>query len=395
MNVKEYSVNELIPGMIIAAPVITNAGQILLDVGVTLTRPLIEKIAFYQIPSVTIEVVTGTEEKEPEKKEPEAKETAEKKADFFTQNSLLHYEQKTSTNGTSQSAEPSYSQKVKKSAAFQKFQVDFSFSANDLKNIFDSIVAGGAIDIKDMLKKVTSLLKPEQTTIDFFDMLHNLRSVNDSIYAHCINVSLISRMIGIWLKLPQADIDTLTIAGLLHDIGKTQIPDDILNKKERLTDEEFALIRKHPVFGYDILKKHDLDVRILKATLMHHERCDGSGYPLALKEGDIDDFALIVAIADVYDAMTAARIYRAPLCPFEVIAEFEKEGLQKYKPKYILTFLEHIATTYQNNRVMLSNGESAKIVLLNQQVFSKPLVQLTDGSCIDLNRSPLYIKAII
>ena len=102
-----------------------------------------------------------------------------------------------------------------------------------------------------------------------------------------------------------------------------------------------------------------------------------------------------MAIADVYDAMTAARIYRAPLCPFEVIAEFEKEELQKYKPKYILTFLEHIATTYQNNRVMLSNGESAKIVLLNQQVFSKPLVQLTDGSCIDLNRSPLYIKAII
>ena len=191
MNVKEYSVNELVPGMIIAAPVITNAGQILLDVGVTLTRPLIEKIAFYQIPSVTIEVVTGTEEKEPEKKEPEAKETAEKKADFFTQNSLLHYEQKTSTNGTSQAAEPSYSQKVKKSAAFQKFQVDFSFSANDLKNIFDSIVAGRAIDTKDMLKKVTSLLKPEQTTIDFFDMLHNLRSVNDSIYAHCINVSLI------------------------------------------------------------------------------------------------------------------------------------------------------------------------------------------------------------
>ena len=376
MDVKKYSVNELAPGMIIAAPVITQSGQILLDAGVTLTKPLIEKIAYYQIPSVTV--------KENEKKE-----------DFFTQNSLLHYEQKKDASGTVQATEPSYSQKVKKSAAFQKFQIDFSFSANDLKRIFDSIIAGEAIDIDDMLKKVTSLLKPDQTTIDFFDMLHNLRSVNDSIYAHCINVSLISRMIGIWLKLPQADIDTLTIAGLLHDIGKTKIPDPVLNTKERLTNEEFALIRKHPVFGYDILKQHDLDVRILKATLMHHERCDGSGYPLALKEDDIDDFALIVAIADVYDAMTAARIYRAPLCPFQVIAEFEKEGLQKYKPKYILTFLEHIATTYQNNRVMLSNGESAKIVLLNKQVFSKPLVQLSDGSCIDLNRSPLYIKAII
>ncbi len=385
MNVKEYSIDELVCGMTLAAPVITKAGQILLDADVTLTRPLIEKIAYYQIPSVTV--------KEDQKEEAEEKD--EKKVDFFTQNSLLHYEQKTASDGTSKVSEPSYSQQVKKSAAFQKFQVDFSFGANDLKGIFDSITAGEAIDTNDLLKKVTSLLKPEQTTIDFFDMLHNLRSVNDSIYAHCINVSLISRMIGIWLKLPQEDIDLLTIAGLLHDIGKTKIPDDILNKKEQLTDEEFSLIRKHPVFGYDILKKQGLDMRILKATLMHHERCDGSGYPLALKENDIDDFAMIVAIADVYDAMTAARIYRAPLCPFQVIAEFEKEGLQKYKPKYILTFLEHIATTYQNNRVMLSNGESAKIVLLNQQVFSKPLVQLSDGSCIDLNRSQLYIKAII
>lgn len=385
MNIKEYSIDELVCGMTLAAPVITKAGQILLDADVILTKPLIEKIAYYQIPSVTV--------KENEKDEPEDK--GEKKVDFFTQNSLLHYEQKTASDGTSKASEPSYSQQVKKSAAFQKFQVDFSFSANDLKGIFDSITAGEALDTNDLLNKITSLLKPEQTTIDFFDMLHNLRSVNDSIYAHCINVSLISRMIGIWLKLPQEDIDLLTIAGLLHDIGKTKIPDDILNKKEQLTDEEFSLIRKHPVFGYDILKKQGLDMRILKATLMHHERCDGSGYPLALKENDIDDFAMIVAIADVYDAMTAARIYRAPLCPFQVIAEFEKEGLQKYKPKYILTFLEHIATTYQNNRVMLSNGESAKIVLLNQQVFSKPLVQLSDGSCIDLNRSQLYIKAII
>lgn len=155
-----------------------------------------------------------------------------------------------------------------------------------------------------------------------------------------------------------------------------------------------ALIRKHPVFGYDILKKHDLDVRILKATLMHHERCDGSGYPLALKEGDIDDFALIVVIAvstmpDRSPASTVLRSVHSRSCRI-------REGrTSEIQTEIHLTFLEHIATTYQNNRVMLSNGESAKIVLLNQQVFSKPLVQLTDGSCIDLNRSPLYIKAII
>ena len=132
-----------------------------------------------------------------------------------------------------------------------------------------------------------------------------------------------------------------------------------------------------------------------KAALMHHERCDGSGYPMGLTMEEIDDYALIIAIADVYDAMTAARSYRAPLCPFEVIAEFEKDGLQKYKPKYILTFLENIANAYQNNRVMLSDGTSARIVLLNHRRLSKPLVQLDDGACIDLEKSPLYIKAII
>ena len=382
MNLKEYQTKDLLPGMTVAAPVYTKTGQVLVDAKVVLTQQLISRIQFYNVPTVTVEME-------------ETKEEPAKKGDFFSQNSLLHYEQKSTDSTKGAVAEPSYSQKIKKSAEFQKFQVDFSFSANDLKLIFDKIIAGESVDINDMLNKITSLLHPEQTTIDFFDMLHNLRSINDSIYAHCINVSLISRVIGIWLKLPNEDIDLLTVAGLLHDIGKTKIPPDVLNKKEQLTDEEFALIRKHPVYGYEILKAQGLDTRILKATLMHHERCDGSGYPLGIKENDIDNFALIIAIADVYDAMTAARIYRAPLCPFQVIAEFEKEGLQKYKPKYILTFLEHIATTYQNNRVMLSNGESAKIVLLNQQVFSKPLVQLNDGSCIDLNRSELYIKAII
>ena len=182
---------------------------------------------------------------------------------------------------------------------------------------------------------------------------------------------------------------------LLHDIGKTQIPDDILNKQSRLTDEEFALVKQHPQFGYDILKRQPLDTHVKQCALMHHERCDGSGYPMGLTLNEIDDYARIIAIAVVYDAMTAARSYREPLCPFQVIAEFEKDGLQKYKPKYILTFLDRIATTYQNNRVMLSDGRKAKIVLLNPNRLSKPLVQLEDGDYLDLNKSTLVITSLI
>ena len=216
-----------------------------------------------------------------------------------------------------------------------------------------------------------------------------MRSVDDSIYAHSLNVALITGMLGKWLKMSKEDFDLLILAALLHDIGKAKIPPEILNKPGKYTDEEFALVRKHPTLGYEILLQYpQLDNRVKNAALMHHERCDGSGYPQNLKGTEIDDFAQIIAIADVYDAMTAARSYRAPLCPFQVIAAFEKDGLAKYNPKFILTFLEHIASTYQQNRVLLSDGRGANIIMLNKQSLSRPIVQLGDGSCLDLSRTP-------
>ena len=105
----------------------------------------------------------------------------------------------------------------------------------------------------------------------------------------------------------------------------------------------------------------------------------------------------VVTIADVYDAMTTARSYRAPLCPFEVIEKFEREGLQRYDAKFILTFLNHIANTYQNHRILLSDGRSANIVMLNSKQLSKPIVQLDDGSCLDLYTASggLHIQAVL
>ena len=105
---------------------------------------------------------------------------------------------------------------------------------------------------------------------------------------------------------------------------------------------------------------------------------------------------MIVGIADVYDAMTAARSYRAPLCPFQVIANFEHDGYQKYNTRYILTFLKQIAAAYQNNRVILNDGRGCNIILLNQTALSKPMVQMDDGTIIDLNTNrDLYIKSVI
>lgn len=375
---KEYQTKDLLPGMVTAIPVRTKRGQLIINPNVELTRTLISRLEFYGIASVQI-----TENKQVTTPMETPKDPA-------------YFPAKSPVSAPSPVSDASYSQKLKSSPEFQRFQVDFTLRSQDLKNCFDAYLSdGGTVNKEELLSKTISLVSPKQTTLDVFDMLHNMRQVNDSTYAHSLNVAIISRIIGKWLHFSNEELDTLTLAGLLHDIGKTKIPDEVLNKDGKLTDEEFQMIRNHPKYGYDILKSQPLNSHIKKAALMHHERCDGSGYPMGLTMEEIDDYALIIAIADVYDAMTAARSYRAPLCPFEVIAEFEKDGLQKYKPKYILTFLENIANAYQNNRVMLSDGTSARIVLLNHRRLSKPLVQLDDGACIDLEKSPLYIKAII
>ena len=374
---KEYQTKDLLPGMVTAIPVRTKRGQLIINPNVELTRTLISRLEFYGIASVQIT---------------ENKQVA---TPMETPKDPAYFPAKSPVSAPSPVSDASYSQKLKSSPEFQRFQVDFTLRSQDLKNCFDAYLSdGGTVNKEELLSKTISLVSPKQTTLDVFDMLHNMRQVNDSTYAHSLNVAIISRIIGKWLHFSNEELDTLTLAGLLHDIGKTKIPDEVLNKDGKLTDEEFQMIRNHPKYGY-ILKSQPLNSHIKKAALMHHERCDGSGYPMGLTMEEIDDYALIIAIADVYDAMTAARSYRAPLCPFEVIAEFEKDGLQKYKPKYILTFLENIANAYQNNRVMLSDGTSARIVLLNHRRLSKPLVQLDDGACIDLEKSPLYIKAII
>jgi len=400
---REVETKDLTPQMVTAAPIKTHNGQIIIDAQTPLTEQLISRIQFYNIEYIMVQddqpvkqeaAPEPAPEPKPEPKpapqpvpapQPEPKPAPQEPVKAQEPEKKPEQPRKSRT----------YSQAVKESPEFKNFQVDFAVCRNELKEYFDALVGGNYKNPETLIAHTISLIKKGQTSIEFFDMLHNLRSVDDGVYAHCLNVALISRMIGKWLKLPEDKLTTLTLAGLLHDIGKCKIPPEVLNKQGKLTDEEFELLRSHSQLGYEILKPLPLSSHVKKAALMHHERCDGSGYPSNLKADDIDNYALVIAIADVYDAMTAARAYRAPLCPFQVIAEFEKEGLSKYKPKFILTFLQKIASTYQSNHVLLSDGRAANIVLLNQNHLSKPLVQLDSGECIDLARSQLYINAII
>lgn len=377
---RKLTPKELEIGMITAEPIKTPAGQLLAPEGTEITRQLINRMKLYRVECAMVEGEDSVSE-------PAVAETVSATTPEPPKAHKTHAEES-----------QTHSQKVATSSEFRTFQLTYFDVINQMKEAFTGLVdRGEPINTEKLLTSVSDLFLSRNTIAELFDMLYNMRAINDSMYAHCLNVALISRMIGRWLKYGTHDLDMLTLAGLLHDIGKIKIPEEILNKPGTLTDEEFAMIKQHPKLGYDILKSQTLDPRIKKAALMHHERCDGSGYPTGLTEDFIDSYAMIVAIADVYDAMTAARSYRSPLCPFQVISNFEKDGYQKFETRYILTFLKQIAITYQSNRVMLSDGRGCNIVMLNPNALSRPVVQFDDNSCLDLSTADksLYIKAVL
>lgn len=387
------TVDNLTPGMIVASPIVTKRGQTISKPGEKLTPQLIAKLSFYKIDVVTVEgQASAPVDTEAVAKKSNSKPD-DKKAEPQNTNKLDKAKEESRVSN-----QITYSQRLKQSSHFQKFQSDYALNIANLKEHFNSIIAGGNADCcTDLLEQCEALFK-SKTTLELFDMLANMRNLEDPIYSHSLNVGLIARCIGKWLHLSKSDLNTLTLAGLLHDIGKTQIPEEILNKPGKYTDEEFATMKTHPLLGKKILNGKGFDSRILAATLQHHERSDGSGYPRGLMEDEIDDFAAIIAIADVYDAMTSARAHRDPLCSFQVINQFEKDGLNKYHTKYVLTFLEHMANTYSNSRIMLNTAKTGRVVYINKSNLSRPVIQLDSGDIINLsdnNHKDLFIKSIL
>ncbi|XME02481.1 HD-GYP domain-containing protein [Lachnospiraceae bacterium C1.1] len=358
----------LSPGMITAEDVYSYNNQLIIAKGGALTDKIITKLEFYSVLSVKIK---DGKDDDSLSEAPAAKKP--KKAE----------------------KQLSYSENIKASPEFKKFSMEFNKSLGEFRTSINDLVLRHTADADKLLENTDRLLAGNPSGIHVFDMLHNMRSFDDPTFAHSLNVALICNVFGKWLGINKDDLRVLTLSGLLHDVGKLKIPEDIITKPSKLTNEEFSLIKTHAVEGFNVLQPLDLDERIKNAALMHHERCDGSGYPFGLTHKEIDPFARIVAIADVYDAMTSKRVYRGPLCPFRVIEIFENEGLQKYDPEYILIFLEYIVNTYMNNRVKLSNGAEGDVVLINKLNLSRPMIRC-GNHYVDLSREHnLTIEAII
>jgi len=229
--------------------------------------------------------------------------------------------------------------------------------------------------VEDLTRTVHSQVESMEIS-HILQSINSMRAIDEYLHAHCVNVALLNGVIGRWLNLDKKSLAALVKIGLLHDIGKLKIPQRILNKPTRLTEEEFDLIMNHPIYSHEILVRSGYtDERILKGVIQHHERVNGLGYPFGLNINAITDFAKITSIADSYDAMVTKRAYKEAHSPFEILSWFADGCYSELDLNYVNVFLESMVEEFKGRKVLLSNGQKATVLFVNAMNFAFPIVQ--------------------
>lgn len=213
----------------------------------------------------------------------------------------------------------------------------------------------------------------------------NLSSYDNYTYTHSVNVDILSVILGVALGLTDDELKKLSQAALLHDIGKTCLPIEIINKPGKLTAEEYAEVQNHPRYGYNMIKNND-DVSSVtrNAVLSHHENEDGTGYPRHLEADKIHKFAKIIHIADVYDALVTKRAYKDAMNPADALEYLMAKSGSMFNAEMVATFMEYIAPYPLGVYVELSNGLRGTVVKNNREMLSRPSVRLDSGAVVDL-----------
>ena len=274
------------------------------------------------------------------------------------------------------------------------------------KSLMDNVRLGKGVDASQA-KRTTNMLVDELCRnhgmlMNFVDM----RTRTDYIYGHAVNVCILSVMTGISIGYDELRLRDLGVGALLHDIGKLHISQDVLNKNGRLTHSEIQEIKKHPWLGFELLRKTP-EISLISAhcAFQHHERFDGTGYPRGIKGGEIAEYAHIVAIADVYDALTADNAYRPAVPVYEALSIILKAGGTYFNQELVNRFAENIAVYPIGTVVRLNTNEIGVVVDLSKEFKTRPVVrviidqfqqQVSYLSEIDLSKNPrLYIADVV
>ena len=269
----------------------------------------------------------------------------------------------------------------KKKAAKEKY----SKNLNDFAEAYKKAYYMKKVDFTTV-RSLTQEAMDISDYLDLEDTLKMTRNIGEYTYSHSLHVGILANKFGKWLHISGNQLCNLTTAALLHDIGKTEIKKEILNKESSLTDEEFKEVEKHSEYGYKLLKKSNrFSKNIMAGVLTHHENYDGSGYPLGLEGKKIPLFGRIIRICDTFDALTTDRPYQKAVSPFSAIKILE-EDFNSFDHKLKMLFIEKLPYSLIGDRVELSNGQIAKVVFINPVHPESPIVKVED-EYLDLNDS--------
>ncbi len=329
------------PGMILGKPVYNDFGIVLIGKDVELTENLINRLLQLEVESVYIE--------------------DSRTDDIFVEDVLSDKTREKALKSIKNTFQTLFKEKLVNKPLIKK----------DMTNVFKPVLENMLYDMKSNKQAML--------------MLSSIYIKDLYLYTHSLQVALYSISIGMANQYNHQQLIELGLGALLHDIGKTKIPTAFLEKSSALTNEEYELVKKHTTYGFDILRKEQ-GISLLSAhvAFQHHERLNGSGYPRGLKSEDIHEYAKIVAIADVYDALTSDRVYRKPVLPHEVLEYLYSNAGKEYDRKLLDLFKETVAIYPIGVNVTLSSGENGVVVDINSKYPDRPVVRILEVNGQDL-----------
>lgn len=408
--------DQLKPGMVIAEDIVNQRGNVLIAAGFVVedTRKLIQFLGLHKVDQLKIRVkgplypgaTSGSALTAPQKA-PETDETRK-------------LSEKSVPADVSLEKEPPGTEPVKKATSYvdpaviqaeeerryrqrriqetKAFQNRYYEDRDAIKGDFDKIVRGDPITKKELEDRVVGILRGFDSIVNVFQLIETIKKDNRDLFAHYYHVTLISHYLGSWLDLTPTQMKDLTLSALLHDIGKEQISPDLLLNHNQLSPDQLVEYQKHVVLGYELVKKYDFITHdMMQAVLLHHERIDGSGYPLGLKGDKIPLLAKIIAVSDVYNSLTLPGKTQRRKTPFEAVQIMESEYMDKLDTRILYIFLHRIGNCFLGQEIKLNDQRIGEIIFVPRIYVYRPIVKIKNNNqLVDLSdpqNSNLYIHS--
>ncbi|CAM4262240.1 putative nucleotidyltransferase with HDIG domain [Paenibacillus endophyticus] len=251
-------------------------------------------------------------------------------------------------------------------------------AVKNFEGLFTKASASGMIDDAEVSSMFGPLLNNLQLERDVVSMLLLLNTKDDYTYQHSVQVGMLSYYLATWVGYTNEEAVKVGKAGFLHDIGKCRIEDQVLNKPGRLTEEEYEEVKRHTLYGHEIILQSFDEPFVAYGALQHHERNDGTGYPYGLSGDEIHPVSKIIAVVDIYSAMISQRVYQQKRDLLYVLRELYRLSFKELDPSTTHTFIRHMMPNFIGKRVELVSGESGIIVMTHPTEFFRPLIQIGD-----------------